>query len=110
MSAMRTAAIALEQGKVVPPFEDAWGTPVRIRVRRPHVSLRSAGADRKFETSDARGITNAIKERGADIVLIDEAFVQFPDGVSYVDEPGVTPDPTTRPCASCHPTARPATP
>ena len=103
MLAMRTAANELEKGRAVAPFRDEWGTPVRIRVRRPHFSLRSAGADREFETADARGMTDSVKERGADIVYNDEAFVQFPDGITYLELPGVTPDPTTRPCASCHP-------
>jgi len=104
MAEMRDAGQRMMQGQPVAPFEDRWGTPVRIRAAGPHRSLRSAGADREFETGEPRGMTSQEHEPGADIVWIDESFVQFPDGISTIgDERKVTPDPTTRPCAACHP-------
>lgn len=96
---MRTFVKQLEARKshVVP--RDAWGNAMRVKIAGSHYILRAAAADGKFETSDPvkPTFTNGW---GADMVIVDGRYMQYPEGICAGDEPGKGP---LGDCMSCHP-------
>ena len=78
MATMHETALLLETGQPTGTLRDAWGTPMRFRMRENHYSLRSAGSDRTFETTEPRG---SVTDLASDLVIANGTFLQFPDGM-----------------------------
>jgi hypothetical protein len=97
---IRDAAIRHERGQPIGLLVDEWGTPMRVRTRGPHISIRAAMSDRTFESTMPHPATY---EPGDDIVFLDGHFWQFPGGWrGFGPPPAPGPDPTLGPCSSCH--------
>jgi hypothetical protein len=62
------------------PLVDGWSSyfTYGASASRSDFALRSAGADGALDTAAVWGATTNFN---ADIILVDGAFVQFPDGV-----------------------------
>lgn len=88
------------------PLQDEWGTPLAIHIFKDGYEIRSAGADRHFDTAVFEGEK---KSRAQDLVFADGNFIQWPETVVSLP-PDYDPTPK-RPskriqamtqCSKCH--------
>ena len=103
MASMRDAATRHEAGKTMGTLVDGWGHPMRVRIRGPHYSIRSAAAGGAFETGRPRGSVDP-NDFTSDLLFADGEFLQLPGGIAGGDlSPDGLADPTAGACSSCHP-------
>ena len=81
MADMREAATRFENGEPFRTMRDAWGHPMRIRVRGKHYSIRAAMRDGRFEPEGRIQHLRMTTTFDDDVLFLGGNFVQMPEGI-----------------------------